>query len=108
MTWFKVKAQGEEKRKPAQIQDDRPIASSANIRLDENDQALMIMKAEKDDAGRYRCVAENEAGKDEHDLALDVLGEEERNKTLKNSLFKSPRRFPSAALKVPFVHSARA
>lgn len=38
------------------------------------DGSLQILASEAEDTGRYRCVAENRAGKVEHEISVKILG----------------------------------
>ncbi|XP_058380273.1 hemicentin-2 [Diceros bicornis minor] len=53
--------------------DDRPVGAEPGLRLRNRGRSLHVERARAAHAGRYRCVAENEAGRAERSFALSVL-----------------------------------
>lgn len=53
-----------------------PVGPESGLRLQNHGQSLHVERARPAHAGRYSCVAENEAGRAERRFSLSVLGED--------------------------------
>lgn len=53
-----------------------PVGPESGLRLQNHGQSLHVERAQPAHAGRYSCVAENEAGRAERRFSLSVLGED--------------------------------
>ena len=61
----------------AWFKDNIPLSleENKNVRVLSNGQKLEISSVSVEDAGRYKCLAKNEAGKDDREYELTVWGE---------------------------------
>lgn len=51
------------------------VSDDENIRIVEQGQVLQILRTDSDHAGKWSCVAENDAGVKELEMVLDVFSE---------------------------------
>ncbi|XP_061680955.1 hemicentin-1 isoform X2 [Syngnathoides biaculeatus] len=55
------------------LKDGRPIGGTSSLRVLSGGRSLRLMHAGVEDAGRYTCIASNNAGEEKKDFDLDVL-----------------------------------